>query len=186
MARFAADDPLGFDFAAFVKDASVDPSCSPSFTGEQADALSDPTEQPVTDPTLFQGTDPTSSIPFELNFARPGRFLLCGYSEYLDDTAVAASVTVTVTNPLPLPPANTTRPSITRSGGRLTCRAGVWSSAPSRYGYAWFVSGRGQVGVHAQTLRISRALRGRRVQCGVTAFNAGGAATARSTSYRVR
>jgi hypothetical protein len=183
------DYPLGFDFAAFVKDASVDPACSPSFTEEQADALSDPTEQQVTAPTLFQGTDATFTIPFKLNFARAGTFLLCGYSEYLDDTAAATSVTVTVTNPVPPPPAkpaNTTPPSITRSGARLTCRAGGWSGAPTHYGYAWFVSGRGQVGGHAQTLRVARGLRGRRVQCGVTASNAGGTATARSKRYRVR
>jgi hypothetical protein len=115
------DDPLGFDFAAFVKDASVDPACSPSFTEEQADSLSDPTEQAVTAPTLFQGTDATFSIPFKLN-----------------------------------------------------------------YGYAWLVSGRGHVVGHAQTLRVSRGLRARRLQCGVTASNAGGTATARSKSYRVR
>jgi hypothetical protein len=179
-----ADAPLGFDFAAFVKDASVDPTCSPSFTEEEADALNDPTEQPLTAPTLFQGTDPTFSLSFKVNFARPGTFLVCAYSEYLEDTAAAASATVTVTPP-PLKPANTTRPTITRSGGRLTCRPGVWSGAPTHYGYAWFVRGRGKMGVHAQTLRVSRALRGHRVQCGVTASNTAGGTTVRSTSYRV-
>jgi hypothetical protein len=184
------DDPLGFDFAAFVKDASVDPACSPSFTEEEADALGDPTEQWVTAPTLFQGTNTTFSIPFKLNFARAGTFLLCGYTEYLDDTAAATSLTVTVPPPAPpvpviVKPANTTRPTITRSGSRLSCRAGVWSGAPTHYGYAWFVSGRGMMGVHAQTLRISRALRGHRVQCGVTASNAAGVTTARSNSYHV-
>lgn len=132
-----ADAPLGFDFAAFVKDASVDPTCSPSFTEEEADALNDPTEQPLTAPTLFQGTDPTFSLSFKVNFARPGTFLVCAYSEYLEDTAAAASATVTVTPPPPPPPekpANTTRPTITRSGGRLTCRPGVWSGAPTLTG----------------------------------------------------
>jgi hypothetical protein len=183
-----ADDPLGFDFAAFVKDASVDPACSPSFTEEEADALNDPTEQPVTAPTLFQGTDPTSSLSFKVNFARAGTFLVCAYSEYLDDTAAATTVTVTVPPPPPPPPlkpANTTRPTITRSGERLTCHAGVWSGPPTHYGYAWLVSGRGTMGVHAQTLRVSRVLRGHRVQCGVTASNAAGVTTARSNRYRV-
>jgi hypothetical protein len=185
------DDPLGFDFAAFVKDASVDPACSPSFTEEEADALNDPTEQWLTAPTLFQGTDSTFSISFKVNFARPGTFLLCGYTEYLDDTAAAASVSVKVTAPNPPPPvilkpANTTRPTITRSGSRLTCRAGVWSGAPTQYGYAWFVSGRGMIDAHAQTLRVSHVLRGHRVQCGVTASNVAGVTTAKSNSYRVR
>jgi hypothetical protein len=195
------DDPLGFDFAALVKDASVDPACSPSFTEKEADAVSDPTEQWVTAPTLFQGTDPTFSLSFKVNFARPGTFLVCAYSEYLDDTAAAASVTVTVTGgttptPTPIPPkptpkptpkpANTKRPTITRSGERLTCRRGVWSGAPTRYAYAWFVSGRAKTGAHARTLRISRVLRGHRLQCGVTASNANGTTTARSGSYRMR
>jgi hypothetical protein len=200
------DDPLGFDFAAFVKDASVDPTCSPSFTEEEADAVSDPTEQWVTAPTLFQGTDPTFSLSFKVNFARAGSFLLCGYSEYLDDTAAAASVPLTVTGgttptPTPIPPkpkpipkptpkptpkpANTKRPTITRSGGRLTCRSGAWSGAPTRYAYGWFVSGRAKTGAHARTLNISRGLRGHRLRCGVTASNATGATTARSNSYRV-
>jgi hypothetical protein len=145
------DDPLGFDFAAFVKDASVDPACSPSFTEEEADALNDPTEQWVTAPTLFQGTDPTFGLSFKLNFARPGTFLVCAYSEYLDDTAAATSVTVKVNDPIPPPPppmpkpADTKRPTITRSGECLTCRRGVWSGAPTRYAYTWFVSGRAGV-----------------------------------------
>ena len=186
-----ADDPLGFDFAVFVKDAGVDPACSPSFTEEEADSLSDPTEQRLTAPTLFEGTDPTFSISFKVSFARPGTFLLCGYTEYLDDTAAAASVSANVTGPSPPPPlivkpANTTRPTITRSGGRLTCRAGVWSGAPTQYGYAWFVSGRGMIDVHAPTLQVSHVLRGRRVQCGVTASNLAGVTTAKSNSYRVR
>jgi hypothetical protein len=186
------DDPLGFDFAAFVKDAGVDPACSPSFTEEEADALGDPTEQWVTAPTLFQGTDPTFSLSFKVNFARPGTFLVCAYSEYLDDTAAATSVTVKVSDPIPPPPppmpkpADTKRPTITRSGERLTCRRGVWSGAPTRYAYAWFVSGRAKTGAHSRTLRISRVLRGHRLQCGVTAANANGTTTARSNGYRVR
>jgi hypothetical protein len=185
------NDPLGFDFAALVKDASVDPTCSPSYTEEQTDALSDPTEQPVTAPTLFQGTDPTFSLSFKINFARPGTFLLCAYSEYLEDTAAAASVTVRVAPAPPIPkparkPANTKRPTITRSGARLTCGSGAWSNTPTRYAYAWLVNGRVKAGAHARTLSISRALRGHRLQCGVTASNANGATTARSNSYRVR
>ena len=184
------DYPLGFDFAAFVKDASVDPTCSPSYTEEQADSLSDPTEQPLTAPTLFQGTDPTFSLSLKVNFARPGTFLVCAYSEYLEDTAAATSVTVRVTGgiiPPPIPkPANTRRPTVTRSGERLTCRPGVWSGAPTGYAYAWFVSGRAKTGAHARTLRISRVLRGHRLQCGVTASNATGRTTARSKSYLVR
>ena len=95
------DYPLGFDFAAFVKDATVDPACSAELHRGAGRCAERSTEQQVTAPTLFQGTDATFTIPFKLNFARAGTFLLCGYSEYLDDTAAATSVTVTVTNPVP-------------------------------------------------------------------------------------
>ena len=182
------NDPLGFDFAAYVKDASVDPTCSPSYTGEQASSLNDPTEAPVTAPTLFQGTDPTFNVSFNVDFARAGTFLVCAYSEYLEDTAAAVSLTVKVTappNPL-LKPTNTKRPTITRSGARLTCGSGAWSHTPTRYAYAWFIDGRAKTGAHARTLSISRSLRGHRLQCGVTASNATGATTARSNTYRVR
>jgi hypothetical protein len=72
-----------------------------------------------------------------------------------------------------------------RSGKKLVCQRGSWSNNPSRYSYGWLVNGKRKRGARGRTLGVTRKLRGRKVQCRVTAYNAAGATTARSRGLRV-
>jgi DNA-binding CsgD family transcriptional regulator len=129
----------------------------------------------------------------------PGRFLICAYT---NDGATATLATASLildvqgagapapthspTSPAPqgmARPANVTKPRVRRSGGKLLCNRGRWRNSPSHYSYRWLVNGRAKRGARGQTLRITRQLRGRRVQCTVTASNAAGATIARSRPY---
>ncbi len=82
-------------------------------------------------------------------------------------------------------PENVARPKVTRSGRRLVCSRGTWSESPSRYRYQWRVNGKRTARASGRSLRITRAMRGRKVQCGVTATNAAGSTTAFSRALRV-
>ena len=105
----------------------------------------------------------------------PGRFLLCGYTDDAATTTLAtASLALNVEgapgagpNPSPSPaakPASVERPRVRRAGKKLVCQRGSWSNGPSRYSYGWLVNGRAKRGASGQKLRITRNLRGRRVQ----------------------
>jgi hypothetical protein len=63
-------------------------------------------------------------------------------------------------------PVNVTPPKVKRSGKALTCSHGRWSGATS-FSYRWLVDGARRS--RGRTLRVTRALRGHRVQCAVTA-----------------
>jgi hypothetical protein len=82
-------------------------------------------------------------------------------------------------------PANVGKPRVRRSGRNLVCNRGRWANAPTRFSYAWLVNGKAKKGARRQKLRITRKLRGRRVQCKVTARNAAGSRAAVSRRYRV-
>jgi hypothetical protein len=133
--------------------------------------------------------------------------LLCGYLEWVTDTAAAAApLTVEVaaapaspSNPGSSPgpptnagsktggaakPADTQKPHVTRSGGKLTCNPGHWSGSPT-YTYSWLLNGHRQNGDRGRTLGVSRKLHGHKVQCSVTASNAAGRETAVSSPYHV-
>jgi hypothetical protein len=122
-----------------------------------------------------------------------GRFLICGYTnDGATGTLATASLIINVeaasgsgTAPLAAP-ANVARPRVRRSGRTLVCERGSWSNDPRRYSYAWLVDGERRRGARLRTLRVTRGLRGRRVQCSVTASNAAGAATAISRALRIR
>jgi hypothetical protein len=75
---------------------------------------------------------------------------------------------------------------VRRSGRKLVCQRGRWSNNPSRYSYGWLVNGKRKRGARGRTLGVTRKLRGRKVQCRVTAANAAGATTALSRSVRIR
>ena len=81
-------------------------------------------------------------------------------------------------------PANVSKPRVRRSGKKLVCKRGRWSNGPTRFSYAWLVNGKAKKGARRQKLPITRKLRGRRVQCKVTASNAAGSSTVVSRRYR--
>ena len=137
------------------------------------------------------------SMPVVHTPRKPGRFLLCGYTHDGATTTLAtASLALNVEdaagpgpNPSPSPaakPASLTRPRVTRSARKLVCQRGNWANNPSAYSYGWLVNGKRKRGASGRTLAVTRALRGRRVQCRVTASNAAGAATAVTRPLRIR
>ncbi len=192
------DYPGGFSLEVFAKNTNTDPTCSPSYPGEQQASLTDPYEQWIV-VGLWQGPGTTFSVPFKYNFPRTGQVILCAYSAYITDTAAAATLVANITSPGgtgptgpgPTPPSthhkpvNVHRPSIKRHGKALACGRGSWTGARS-YAYAWLVNGHLKRGARKQRLAITKALKGRRVACRVTAANSVGRTTASSGSLRVR
>jgi hypothetical protein len=126
-----------------------------------------------------------------------GRFLLCGYT---DDAAASTLATASLVmnvegasapgpTPAPAPtakPVSVEKPRVRRSGKKLVCKRGTWSNKPSRYSYRWLVNGNRKRGASGRKLGVTRNLRGRKVQCRVTAYNAAGATTALSRPVRIR
>jgi len=140
------------------------------------------------------------SMPLVWTPSTPGRFLICGYTnDGATATLTTSSLTMTVQGGSPpsgpgpvgqqppagvVKPANVAKPHVSRSGRRLTCSRGSWSGGPNSFAYRWLAKGR-RIGSGAR-LAVTRRLRGRSVQCAVTASNAAGAATAVSKALRVR
>jgi hypothetical protein len=128
------------------------------------------------------------SMPVAYTPGMPGRFLICGYTDDAATTTLAtASLTITVegASAQGAKPASVKRPRVRRSGKKLVCQRGSWSNNPSRYSYRWLVNGKRKRGARGRTLGVTRKLRGRKVQCSVTAYNAAGRTTARSRGLRV-
>lgn len=141
------------------------------------------------------------SMPIGYTPRTPGRFLICGYTnDGATATLTTAALTVDVqgaATPAPAPssasqppqrvdrPANVKQPRVTRSGRELICNRGRWSNGPSRYSYRWLVNSKTKKGASGRKLGITRKLRGRRVQCTVTASNAAGETRVASRPYRV-
>ena len=140
------------------------------------------------------------SMPIAFTPTKSGQFLICGYTNDGATTTLAASSLILsvqgsagpgsdtpASQPPPVAePANVTKPRLTRSARKLVCSRGTWSNRPSRYSYRWLVNGKRKRGATGRTLAVTRALRGRRVQCRVRASNARGAATAVSRRLRIR
>jgi hypothetical protein len=143
-----------------------------------------------------------------------GAWLICGYTENgLTGTLAGAALTVDVqpapaggaaagappaTSPAPggasagapsaaagAKPVNAKAPRVRRSGSRLVCSPGRWSNTKGAYSYGWAVNGKRKKGADSRKLRVTRALRGRKLTCSVTASNAAGATTAVSRPVRV-
>jgi hypothetical protein len=207
------DDPGGFDLDVFIKDPTVDPTCSPSYSGEQNNYLTDPTER------LFvvgdwEGLDSSFSVPFQGVFQTPATWLMCAYSEWGGDTAASVQLSFTVapatpTTPVTPPPTtptaptapsgstpagsspaampvNTSRPRITRAGQTLRCIPGTWSNSPTSFAYRWLSNGRAVHGATGSRLKLAHTLKGHRVRCGVTATNSVGGRLALSAPVLVR
>ena len=145
------------------------------------------------------------SMPVVHTPTMPGRFLICGYTnDGATYTFTTASLSLNVQGgaapgsstpgPVQSPgsapeqgtarPASVSKPRVTRSGRKLVCNRGSWSNGPIRFSYAWLVNGEAKKGARRQKLPITRKLRGRRVQCTVTASNAAGSSTVMSGRYR--
>jgi hypothetical protein len=129
------------------------------------------------------------SIPSVYTPTVPGRFLICGYTnDGATYTFTTASLLLNVqgAGSPALKPENVNKPRVRRFGRKLVCNRGRWSNSPSRYSYGWLVNGKRKRGARGRTLGVTRKLRGRKVQCRVTAANAAGATTALSRSVRIR
>jgi hypothetical protein len=195
----------GYDFHAFAKDKNVDPTCSPSFQGEEQASLDDPHENAISGAGQYTGSDTSFSVAFKVHIDGPGLVLICGYTEYIGDTVATAQLTVTVpdttppptptttgTTPVPPPPPTTKRPvnvrkpSVALSAGKLVCHPGTWTGATGALKYGWLISGHRKTGATSSKLAVSRSMHHHSVQCRVTASNKAGATTATSASYRVR
>jgi hypothetical protein len=121
-----------------------------------------------------------------------GQYLLCSYTDDgAGDTLATSSLTTNITAATPpvTPPASkpvaTAKPRVTRSGNTLSCSAGSWTNAPQKYSYRWLVGHKVKSGARGRTLGSARKLRGRDVQCSVTASNSAGSTTATSTVFKV-
>ncbi len=144
------------------------------------------------------------AMPFGYAPSKAGRMLICGYT---NDGATGTLATTTVIldvagggsggggnggggggtpGTVLAKPANTKRPSVKRSRGKLVCKPGRWANKPDGYGYSWRVDGKKKRGANGKRLRVSRGVRGRGVQCRVTAYNDAGATSATSRVLRVR
>jgi len=206
-------DAGGFSLEVFYKPTSVDPTCAPSYLGENNTWGGDLANEfhPVVG--LWQEMGTSFSVPFKIAFEKAGTMIICAYSEWATDTAAAAQLTVEVAaapgsnstsgsspaanpgptatpnatpNPSPaMRPMNTSKPHVKRSGNKLTCNPGTWADSPTGYSYSWLLNGHRQNGDHSPTLSVSHKLRGHSVQCSVTASNAAGHTTAISSPYRV-
>jgi hypothetical protein len=144
------------------------------------------------------------SLPFGYTPTKPGRFLLCGYTnDGATWTHVTSSLIVNVQGgsspgPPPAPtatpaprtgtpkPVNVKKPRVRRRAGKLARNRGRWSNAPERFSYRWLVNGKRMRGATGQTLRVTRRLKSRKVRCRVAATNAAGSTTALSRTLRVR
>lgn len=140
--------------------------------------------------TAFVGVEGDFSVPIAYTASQPGTFLLCGYLTELDvDDAMAQHVVTasggTTNPPATSAPANTSRPKVVQRGSRLVCKRGTWTGASS-YSYRWKVGRSFVRGATKPRLRVTRALRGKKVACSVKARNAAGARTVLSRPLRVR
>jgi hypothetical protein len=66
----------GFLLEVFAKETSVDPTCSPSYPGEQQSQIGDPHERQIVYGAV-QGQKTTFSVPFKYVFPGPGKVTLC-------------------------------------------------------------------------------------------------------------
>ena len=101
-------------------------------------------------------------------------------------TGAGPAATPSAPAPTTAKPSNVERPRVSRSGATLTCKPGTWANDPDGYAFGWRVDGAAKRGATGRKLALKGRLRGRKVQCSVTASNAGGTITAVSRAMRVR
>lgn len=143
------------------------------------------------------------SVPIVWTPTHAGTFLLCGYlHEGVETMAYAQhvmSVSGAATPPAPPTPGTPGTPGtgqsapdmltatgLKRKGARLVCTRGTWSGSPTSYSWVWKVDGKRKAKATSSKLRVTRALRGSKVRCGVVATNAAGSTTGLSRTLKVR
>lgn len=131
------------------------------------------------------------SMPIAYTPRLPGRFLICAYTNdgatgTLTTASLVMSVRAAPAAKAGARPRSVAAPRVVRSGKRLVCNRGRWANRPRGYAYGWLVDGRRQAGASGRTLRVTRQLRGGRVQCRVVARNAAGSRVALSRALRIR
>jgi hypothetical protein len=131
-----------------------------------------------------------------------GVVLICAYLyNEVGYTWAAAGVRIEIVDsPAPAPPSgggggppassqrpvNLTLPWVTRSGNRLVCHPGSWSNASGSFAYNWLLDGNLTEATGRRSPVPSRARRGHRFSCQVTAYGpGGGSATATSRPLRL-
>jgi hypothetical protein len=182
--------PIDYGLNLILVDPSKLPGpCFPSFNTELTEITDNPDAgRLLTFETLNEGLSGPFTIPLYFTPAGSGSLLVCAYSMFVTDDAAYASTQVRIAPP-PGPgarrPVNTRRPRLTRSGNRLSCTRGSWSGRPTTYSYRWLVGGKANRPSRTATLAVSAKVRGRTVQCFVTATNSAGSATAASRPVAV-
>src|SRR5262249_20584155 len=133
------------------------------------------------------------TIPVAVTPTSAGPWLLCGYTDDGMGSTLGGGSFVLDIKPAPTPPAapaappaaalpaaapsaavaakpvNTTAPRVRRSGSTLVCDPGRWSSARGAFAFRWSVNGKRKQGANGRKLHVTRALRGRKLACRVTA-----------------
>ena len=186
----APQEPFGmpygmYDLELFAVDHTLLPvDCSQSFETEDTIYTNNP--QAVNFLT-FGGLNEGVSGPFTIQLPVPatnaGDWLVCAYSVFIIDDAAWASTEVKIT--ANAKPAATVLPRISRSGSRLRCSPGIWSGSPTSYAYRWLVVHKAGVAGRRSSLSVTHALRGRAVECSVTATNSVGSTTATGLPFKV-
>ncbi len=175
---------------------SVVTACPAEFTNAMQLAYASSAQGGETVANTVQ-VDGSFSVPIAYTARVAGGFLLCGYlHEGLETMATGfAPVSVpasggggggTTPDPVVQPPSNVEKPKVVKKPGKLKCVRGSWSGAPTSYAYAWKAGDKRVKGATARTLKITKALRRKKVSCRVTARNSAGKATVWSRGFRVR
>ena len=73
----------------------------------------------------------------------------------------------------------------TSVGSTLTCTKGNWRNSPDAYAYAWKRDGMVSIGTNADTYKIVVGDSGKSINCGVTATNGAGSASAASNAIAI-
>jgi hypothetical protein len=101
----------------------------------------------------------------------------------LGNTAMSNAITALLGTQLP--PVNTSAPAVSGTGtvgNVLTCTTGIWTLSPTSYAYQWMRGGVNIYDAVASTYKLVAADSGHNIACMVTAFTAGGSASAASNA----
>lgn len=184
----AQDIAILYGLRVVVVDRSLSP-CQRSYANEQVIAEDNPGQaRQLTGLSLSEGLAGQFKISVPFTPGGRGSVVICAYTLSTTNEAGYADVAwaseaVTLTAKAPPKPTVVSRPRVTRSGNRLRCSRGRWSGNPTSYAYRWKVIHKAGTVGRGPTLSPTRKLRGRTVECLVTANNSAGRATATSLPF---
>lgn len=178
------DVPLSYGLDVFVVNAAKLGSCDQSESAELNDVTNTNAGRLLTFESLNEGPSGPFSIPVKFTPGGPGQLLVCAYSVYVTDDAAWASAEARI-SPAHSKPANRRLPRVAIAHGKLGCSRGSWSGSPTSFSYRWLVAGKPSRLARRARVSLPGHLRGRRVQCAVTASNSTGRATATSRPLTV-